>query len=191
MTENYRHRRSDVGLDGEGVPIGVLKPGDASTAGPRGDSRRRGVERLLARPDVQTVLNLTIPAAHADISLKRDRRGQERGETGTLAVPDPNDFDGEVRLFTLVGTAWRLLEPQAGYVGGSRGIGLIDLVGADGQRPLRAGGDVALHLLEAMTALLQSAAQGQRIELTTVVERPGPGPLTPAEDWKAHDAHGH
>ena len=27
------------------------------------------VERLLARPDVQTVLNLTIPAAHADISL--------------------------------------------------------------------------------------------------------------------------
>lgn len=113
------------------------------------------------------------------------------GETGTLAVPDPNDFDGEVRLFALGGTEWRALEPQAGYAEGSRGIGLIDLVRADGQRPPRTGGDVALHVLETMTTLLQSAAQGQRIELTTVVERPAPVPLIPVEDWKAYDAYGH
>ena len=37
------------------------------------------------------------------------------GETGTLAVPDPNYFDGEVRLFALGGTEWRALEPRAGY----------------------------------------------------------------------------
>ena len=29
------------------------------------------------------------------------------GETGTLAVPDPNHFDGEVRLLELGGTGWR------------------------------------------------------------------------------------
>src|SRR6185312_8342203 len=70
------------------------------------------------------------------------------GETGTLAVPDPNTFDGDVRVFPLGGTGWRVLEPRAGYVEGSRGIGLIDLVSADGQRSPRAGGDVALHVLE-------------------------------------------
>ncbi|MBM0230598.1 Gfo/Idh/MocA family oxidoreductase [Micromonospora sp. STR1_7] len=112
------------------------------------------------------------------------------GETGTLAVPDPNHFDGEVRLFALGGTEWRVLEPRAGYAEGSRGIGLIDLVSADGQRLPRAGGDVALHVLETMTTLLRSAAEGRRIELTTVVERPAPVPLTPVEDWKAYQADG-
>ena len=53
------------------------------------------------------------------------------GEAGTLAVPDPNYFDGEVRLFALGDTEWRALEPRAGYAEASRGIGLIDLVRAD------------------------------------------------------------
>ncbi|WP_030486981.1 Gfo/Idh/MocA family protein [Micromonospora chokoriensis] len=107
-----------------------------------------------------------------------------QGETGTLAVPDPNYFDGVVRLFALGGTEWRALEPRAGYAEASRGIGLIDLVRADGERPPRASGDVALHVLETMTSLLQSAAEGRRIELTTVVQRPAPVALTPVEAWK-------
>lgn len=110
------------------------------------------------------------------------------GETGTLAVPDPNHFDGEVRHFALGGTGWSVLEPQAGYAGGSRGVGLIDLVRADDQRPPRASGEVALHVLETMTALLRSAAEGRRIELTTVVERPAPVSFTRPEEWKAHQA---
>ncbi|MEU7841536.1 Gfo/Idh/MocA family oxidoreductase [Micromonospora sp. NPDC049114] len=112
------------------------------------------------------------------------------GETGTLAVPDPNTFDGDVRVFPLGGTGWRVLEPRAGYVEGSRGIGLIDLVSADGQRSPRAGGDVALHVLETMTSLLASAAEGRRIELTTVVQRPAPVPLTPVHDWTESNAYG-
>ncbi|MFK4244800.1 Gfo/Idh/MocA family protein [Micromonospora chokoriensis] len=113
------------------------------------------------------------------------------GETGTLAVPDPNYFDGEVRLLALGSSEWRVLEPQAGYAESSRGIGLIDLVSADGQRPPRAGGDLALHVLETMTTLLRSAAEGRRIELTTTAERPAPVPLTPAEEWQAQHAYGH
>ncbi|MGW5558088.1 Gfo/Idh/MocA family protein [Micromonospora sp. NPDC003944] len=106
------------------------------------------------------------------------------GEAGTLAVPDPNYFDGEVRLFALGGDKWRALEPSAGYAESSRGIGLIDLVRADDQRPPRADGDVALHVLETMDSLLRSAAEGRRIELSTVVERPPAVPLTPVGQWK-------
>ncbi|MCX5065802.1 Gfo/Idh/MocA family oxidoreductase [Micromonospora lupini] len=106
------------------------------------------------------------------------------GETGTLAVPDPNNFDGTVRLRALGDTEWRVLEPRAGYAEGSRGIGLIDLVRADGQRPPRADGAIALHVLETMTTLLRSAAEGRRIELTTAAQRPAPVPLTPLDDWK-------
>ncbi|MEV2242623.1 Gfo/Idh/MocA family oxidoreductase [Micromonospora sp. NPDC049891] len=106
-----------------------------------------------------------------------------QGETGTLAVPDPNHFDGEVRHLALDGPGWHDLEPRAGYVAASRGVGLIDLVRADEARPPRASGEVALHVLDIMTALLRSAAEGRRVELTTAVERPAPVPLTPTEDW--------
>jgi predicted dehydrogenase len=97
------------------------------------------------------------------------------GETGTLAVPDPNHFDGEVRVFELGGSEWRALSASAGYVGGGRGIGLIDQVvtGAG-----RAGGSLALHVLEAMSALLESADSGRRRSLTTTVSRPPVVPLT-------------
>ncbi|MFF4257193.1 Gfo/Idh/MocA family protein [Streptomyces sp. NPDC001663] len=105
------------------------------------------------------------------------------GESGTLAVPDPNGFDGEVRLFALGDTQWRTLPPSAGYVAGARGVGLLDFVAADGQRAPRASGALALHVLETMTALLQSSAEGRRIELTTSAEPPVPVPLTPAVEW--------
>lgn len=106
------------------------------------------------------------------------------GEAGTLAVPDPNQFDGEVRLFALGDNRWRPLQPSAGYAGGRRGVGLLDQIAAGPGRPPRAGGALALHVLEAMTALLRSAAEGRRIELTTTAERPPAVPLTPAERWR-------
>ncbi|MDR7277558.1 Gfo/Idh/MocA family protein [Catenuloplanes atrovinosus] len=105
------------------------------------------------------------------------------GESGTLAVPDPNMFDGDVRVFPLGGDAWRVLPPSAGYVDAGRGIGLLDMITTGAAEP-RAGGALALHVLEAMTALLRSAAEGRRIPLTTTAERPSPVPLTPAETWR-------
>ncbi|MFH9005937.1 Gfo/Idh/MocA family protein [Streptomyces afghaniensis] len=105
------------------------------------------------------------------------------GEAGTLAVPDPNRFDGDVRLFGLGDTQWRTLPPSAGYVDGARGVGLLDFVAADGRRAPRANGELALHVLETMTALLRSSAEGRRIELTTSAQPPVPVPLTAAEEW--------
>ncbi|WP_020137034.1 Gfo/Idh/MocA family protein [Streptomyces sp. 351MFTsu5.1] len=106
------------------------------------------------------------------------------GESGTLTVPDPNHFDGEVRLLELGGSERRALPPSAGYIGGARGVGLLDFVAADSGRPARASGELALHVLETMTALLRSSAEGRRIELSTSVERPAPVPLTPVEQWR-------
>jgi predicted dehydrogenase len=107
------------------------------------------------------------------------------GDAGTLAVPDPNAFSGPVTLFELGGNGGRTLEPSAGYADAARGIGLLDAIAADAHRPPRANGDLALHVLDVLTALLRSAAEGRRIELTTTVERPAPVPLTPAADWRA------
>lgn len=108
------------------------------------------------------------------------------GEDGTLAVPDPNTFNGEVRVVPRGTRDWEPLPVAAGFVDAARGAGLLDFIaaGRDGL-PGRASGDVALHSLDAMTALLESAQRGRRIDLTTSVERPAAVALTPVSQWKA------
>jgi predicted dehydrogenase len=103
------------------------------------------------------------------------------GETGSLAVPDPNLFAGEVRLFALGADQWRTVPPSAGYADAARGIGLLDMLTAPAPR---ADGALALHVLDAMTALLRSAGEGHRVELTTTTQRPEPVPLTAASAWR-------
>ena len=101
------------------------------------------------------------------------------GVDGSLIVPDPNIFDGDVQLHPR-GDSWQTLEPSAGYVDSGRGIGLLDFVAG----PARASGAIALHVLEIMTALSDSAASGVRVALHTTAERPSLVPLTPASDWR-------
>jgi predicted dehydrogenase len=114
------------------------------------------------------------------------------GETGTLAVPDPNLFAGDVRLFELGASEWQTVPPSAGYADAARGIGLLDMLttsspranGAPDLRP-RASGTLALHVLDAMMSLLRSADEGRRIDLTTTTERPALVPLVPAATWRS------
>jgi predicted dehydrogenase len=83
------------------------------------------------------------------------------GSAGSLSVPDPNYFDGDVRLFTADSDAWRVLPPSAGYADAGRGVGLLDLAEAlSDDRPHRAAADVALHVLDVMESILASARGG-------------------------------
>ena len=107
------------------------------------------------------------------------------GELGSLIVPDPNQFAGEVQLHLLGDGGWRTLDPSAGYVDAQRGVGLLDFLDAGPTRPARAGGELALHSMEIMTGLLRSAKEGTRVDLTTTATRPDPVPLTPLSEWRS------
>jgi predicted dehydrogenase len=109
------------------------------------------------------------------------------GEDGSIGVPDPNTFDGEVRHHRGAG-AWEVLPVSAGYVGAGRGVGLLDFVaagaaGAVGQggeaaTPGRASGALALHVLDVMTSVLDAAHAGERRRIRSSVARPEAVPLT-------------
>ncbi len=102
------------------------------------------------------------------------------GETGSLIVPDPNYFDGDVQLHRLGGDGWEVLPVSGGYVDSGRGCGVQDLaLTAPGQEP-RAGGKLAFHALEIMESVLQSAHTGQAIAITSSCARPAAVPLTRA-----------
>jgi predicted dehydrogenase len=98
------------------------------------------------------------------------------GETGSLSVPDPNMFSGDVLFCPLGSREWEQIEPRAGYVDAARGIGLLDMLAAPTEADVRASGRLALHTLEVMTAVLEAARTGIRVTLDTTVERP---PLVP------------
>lgn len=105
------------------------------------------------------------------------------GTEGSLAVPDPNRFDGDVTLRSLSGGDGVALPASAGYADAGRGVGLVDMMLADSSRPARANGALALHVLEVMTAVLRSADAGRRVPVATSVERPRLVPLTAFDAW--------
>jgi predicted dehydrogenase len=97
------------------------------------------------------------------------------GSTGSLSLPDPNYFDGDVRLFTLDAPEWAALPVSAGYVGAARGYGVADLAqGLAAGRPHRASADVALHVLDVMESVQAAADGGAAVTVTTTCERPEP-----------------
>jgi predicted dehydrogenase len=97
------------------------------------------------------------------------------GSGGSLSVPDPNYFAGDVRLLTAGSDAWTVLPPSAGYAGpgAGRGVGLLDLAEAlTEDRPHRAGADVALHVLDVMESIQTSALGGAFVPVRTTCRRP-------------------
>jgi predicted dehydrogenase len=104
-------------------------------------------------------------------------RIEVHGEQGSLVVPDPNTFDGDVRLRTLASTEFETLPVAAGYVDASRGIGVDDLARTPDGREPRAGGRLAFHVLDVMESLLVAAHEGRAVGIKSTCERPAPVPL--------------
>lgn len=94
------------------------------------------------------------------------------GELASLAVPDPNHFDGEVAVRMLGSSTWETIDPSVGTVNAGRGIGLLDLMSTPRGTDSRASGRFGLHCLEAMSSLLESAGSGRRIEIAVRGQRP-------------------
>ncbi|HLS62555.1 MAG TPA: Gfo/Idh/MocA family oxidoreductase [Ruania sp.] len=105
-------------------------------------------------------------------------RIEVHGSAGSLSVPDPNGFDGPVRLRTVDADQWQEVAPSAGYLGAGRGVGLLDLVRTPRGRDGRASGALAAHVLQVMEAVLASAEQRRAVPITTRISRPAPVPLT-------------
>lgn len=120
-----------------------------------------------------------------DGGRSRARPIEVHGDLGSVAVPDPNAFDGDVEVWTPDAREWRHVEPLAGYAGSARGIGLLDMVGAVGAGggANRASGALAGHVLEVMTSLLTSADGAGRVEIASRPDVPPLVPLTPRDAW--------
>ena len=114
------------------------------------------------------------------------------GTDGSIFVPDPNFFGGDLVTSDIAGTRSKVTpwdhpfgkanqdlesaNPRANY----RTAGLADMIASiDGGYNARCGLDVALHAEDVMTSLLKAGESGQVLTLSTTCDRPKA--LTPAE----------
>lgn len=112
------------------------------------------------------------------------------GTEGTLMIPDPNFFDGVVRITRPVtmanltdDPAWTHLPvPEATY---GRGAGALDLARCirGGGTPI-ASGELGYHVLDTMVAMEESMASGQTAAVDSTVAAI---PLLP-EGWDPYEA---
>lgn len=97
------------------------------------------------------------------------------GTEGSLNLPDPNLFGGEVRLRKARAEAWDPVAVRHGYSDNSRGLGLADMAAAaKSGRPHRACGELALHVLEIMQALGEASRESCHVDIISRCERPEP-----------------
>ena len=100
------------------------------------------------------------------------------GSEGTIWLPDPNMFDGPIRLRQGRGDWADERYPSRGSREG-RGIGLHDLAEAiASDRAPRASGALALHVVEVGRSILAAAESGETVTLTSTVDRPDPLPVS-------------
>lgn len=118
-----------------------------------------------------------------DVWASRMPRIEVFGTDGTLSVPDPNNFDGQVELWSPKTSEWQPLDVAGGYAGAGRGVGVADMARAirTGTEH-RASGSLAFHVLDVMESLLEAAERDQTVEVGSTAARPAAVPLNATPD---------
>jgi predicted dehydrogenase len=100
------------------------------------------------------------------------------GTEGVLMLPDPNAFEGTVRLKRGRG-GWEDLSYASRGARDARGIGLHDMVEAiRDDRPHRASGMLGAHVVEVVRGILAAVHEGRTVEIESRVALPEPLPAS-------------
>ncbi len=97
------------------------------------------------------------------------------GTEGSLSVPDPNGFGGEVKIFTAKEKQWKTIPLTHKYTDNYRGLGVADMAYAIRKnRKHRANGNMAFHVVDIMESIHESSEKGKSITLKSTCEKPAP-----------------
>ncbi len=110
-----------------------------------------------------------------DVTYTAQARLEIYGSKGTLIVPDPNCFDGEIKLLRPEENDYKSLPLMFKYANNSRALGLADMAKAlQENRDFRASYKQTYHVLEIMTSFHKSSQEQRFIQLESKYERGRP-----------------
>ncbi|WP_426005903.1 Gfo/Idh/MocA family protein [Paenarthrobacter sp. NyZ202] len=113
-----------------------------------------------------------------DSPLKRAGFVEITGSEATIAFPDPNNFDGDVRICALGSDDWTVV-PSVGSTA-SRGAGVLEMARAIREgREHRAQGELAYHILDTMASISESIDNRAFVDVESSASKV---PALP-EDW--------
>lgn len=113
-----------------------------------------------------------------DSPFKRAGFVEITGTEATIAFPDPNTFDGDVRICATGSDDWSTV-PSIGSTA-SRGAGVLEMARAIREgRPHRAQGELAFHVLDTMASIAESIDTRAFVDVESSA---APVPALP-EDW--------
>ena len=96
------------------------------------------------------------------------------GTKGSMIVPDPNTFGGEILIKQDFDEDFHSYPLMSRFSQNSRGLGVSDMAQCliDGKKDICASSDMALHVLEIMETIENSGEAKKEIELKSSCERP-------------------
>ncbi|MGP9536994.1 Gfo/Idh/MocA family protein [Brachybacterium sp. AOP43-C2-M15] len=111
-----------------------------------------------------------------DDAIDRPHVLELAGSTGTLDLPDPNQFSGVVGLAARRDEDWTERE-SVGAVAG-RGLGTLEMARAlRAGRPHRLTGELAAHVLDVMISLEDATRTAESVAVSSSAEIPAPMPV--------------
>lgn len=171
-----------------GPVTGVVARASTARTNRRIGSGPRAGERFPVEVPTYLVALIDFPRGVSALSTfsfqsSRPREGivEVTGTEGTLVLPDPNLFEGTLRIWRdgVVEESDAEVVPAVGSTF-SRGAGVVELARAiRAGRPERASGEFAFHVLDVMLSITTSAEHGERVAVESTADIP---PALP-EDW--------
>ena len=157
-------------------------------------TKARERRTIMAGPKAGEEFDVTVPSQ--TVALARFESGQAltlvlsfdsavprillevTGSDAVLELPDPNMFDGAIKVRNLGADEWETVAETTAL--SSRGTGALDMARAIREgRAHRATGELAYHVLDIMVSMAESAATGEFVTVESTVQPAEPLPA----DW--------
>jgi predicted dehydrogenase len=108
------------------------------------------------------------------------------GEKGTMVIPDPNNYKGDVLVRRFRDEEWRVLPQFVEYAKYGRGIGIVDMIRSiEAGVPHKASAEMAFHATDVILAMDEAGETHREISITTDTAQPEGLWNTPEEIlWK-------
>ncbi|APU16448.1 MULTISPECIES: Gfo/Idh/MocA family protein [Actinoalloteichus] len=148
-------------------------------SGPRAGTRFPVVAPTHTSAQIELACGAVVTAVFSfDTALRRQGVLEVNGTEGTLRLPDPNRFDGVLRLRRPGAQEWEDLPTVGATLG--RGLGVAEMAEAiRAGRPHRADARLAGHVLDTLLSIGESAEQARFVPVTSRCASPAPL----GDDW--------
>lgn len=95
------------------------------------------------------------------------------GEKGTMVIPDPNKYSGNVLIKRFRDSEWREVPQFIEYQKYGRGIGVVDMIRSiESDVPHKASVEMAYHATDVIFAMDEAGEKKQEIKVNSTVEQP-------------------